>query len=340
MGFPVLTFRLRGFSPLLVLALGATVFAQTSPPPDPPVQQKEPPREQRPVQKPGELKPYKDVVTDEAKSQEGLFTVHRIGEKVLFEIPASTLGKEMLWATEVAQTPVGGFGGTQVGDKVVRWTRRGNKVYLRLANHSVRAATGGAIKAAVEAASLEPILAAFDVEAEGNEAAAVIDLSKFLVSDPAEFSIKRVVSGASVDAARSYIDSVKAFPTNIEMRSMLTFNSAPPAAGTGRVFGGGGGSNASSASALAHYSMVLLPEEPMKPRLLDSRVGFFGKSFSEFGAPENRVMNRSYISRFRLKKKDPAAAMSEPVKPIVFYISREVPEKWRPHLKKGVESWS
>lgn len=330
-------FRLRGYLPLAVLVAVSAAWSQTSPPPDPPTQGKEAPKEQKPAPKPGEFKAYKDVVTADAKTQNGLFDVHRIGEKLLFEIPAGALGKDMLWTTEAAQTPVGGFGGTQLGDKVVRWTRRGNKIYLRLVNYSNRAVGEGAIKTAVDSANVEPILQAFDVETEGDEKSAVIDVSKFYVSDPAEFSAKRAVNGSSVDGSRSYIDSVKAFPTNIETRVMLTFNSAPAAAVS--PFGPPRGSGASSATVLVHYSMVQLPDQPMEARELDSRVGYFATSFQEYGAPENRVMDNAYISRFRLEKRQPGAAMSEPVKPIIFYISREVPEKWRPYMRSGVEMW-
>ena len=330
-------FRLRGYLPLAVLVAVSAAWSQTSPPPDPPAQGKEPPKEQKQAPKPGELKAYKDVVTADAKSESGLFDVHRIGEKVLFEIPEKALGKVMLWTTEAAETPVGGYGGTQLGDRVVRWTRRGNKVYLRLVNFTIRAVGDGAIKTGVEAASVEPILQAFDVEAEGEGKSAVIDVGKFILSDPAEFSAKRAVNGSGVDASRSYVDSVKPFPTNIETRVLLTFNSAP--AGPPSPFGPPRGSGASSATVLVHYSMVQLPDDPMQPRLADSRVGYFGTGFQEFGAPENRVMDKRYISRFRLEKSQSGEGISEPVKPIVFYISREVPEKWRPFMRSGVELW-
>src|ERR1041385_5799257 len=86
----------------------------------------------KPVVKPGQPKPYKDVITAEAKSDPGLFIVHKIDEKYYFEIPESELGKDMLYQTEVAKVPAGmGFGGTPAGHRVIRWTRRNNKIYLR-----------------------------------------------------------------------------------------------------------------------------------------------------------------------------------------------------------------
>ena len=111
----------------------------------------------KPAPKPGDLKPYKDVVTAEAKSDPGIFTVHRIGDKILFEIPAAMLGKEMLTTTEIAQLPSGaGYGGTFAGSKVIRWTRRENKIYMRNVDYSVRAeGEGKAIRRAVESATLD-----------------------------------------------------------------------------------------------------------------------------------------------------------------------------------------
>src|SRR5262249_1262107 len=94
-----------------------------------------------------------------------------------------------------------------------------------------------------------------------------------------------------------------------------------------------------SSSMLVHYSMTLLPERPMQGRYFDPRVGYFTRTFEDYGNAKGWMVKKQYINRFRLEKKDPSAAVSEPVKPIVFYLSREIPEKWVPYLKKGVEDW-
>jgi hypothetical protein len=85
--------------------------------------------------------------------------------------------------------------------------------------------------------------------------------------------------------------------------------------------------------------MVRLPKEPMRPRELDERVGFFSLGFDDFSSGEHQVKQIRYITRWRLEKKDPAAEVSEPKKPIVYYIGRGVPDQWRPWIKKGVEAW-
>ena len=84
----------------------------------------------------------------------------------------------------------------------------------------------------------------------------------------------------------------------------------------------------------------MLPEKPMRGRYFDPRIGYFTESFESYDSPKPWAVTHQFITRFRLEKKDPGAALSEPVKPIVFYISREVPEKWRPYFKKGVEDWN
>ncbi|MES2464928.1 MAG: zinc-dependent metalloprotease, partial [Armatimonadota bacterium] len=91
---------------------------------------------------------------------------------------------------------------------------------------------------------------------------------------------------------------------------------------------------------MLRHSMVLLPDKPMIGRLADSRVGFFETGFFQFGGPENRVEEVAFANRWRLEKKDPSAALSEPVKPITYYISPELPEKWHPYIKQGVEDWN
>jgi hypothetical protein len=88
-----------------------------------------------------------------------------------------------------------------------------------------------------------------------------------------------------------------------------------------------------------HYSMVLLPEKPMLPRLFDERVGYFSTAKIDYSLDEHRAPRLRYITRWRLEKKDPDAALSEPVKPIVYYIDPATPKKWIPYLKAGVESW-
>lgn len=269
------------------------------------------------------LKNYEDVVTEEATTQKGLFLIHEINGRILWEIPKDMLGRVYLWQTEIAETPDGAaYPGFAAGTHVVTFERRINFVYLRELHYNMRTDSHGALGVGVAAANISPILASFPVEANGQDKSAVIDVTRLFTSDQAPFSVGTMLGSTGVDLTRSYIDRVSDFPTNIETRSMLTFGS--PTAKT----------------ALIHYSLDLLPEKPMQPRFRDDRIGFFGTSFTIFGSPEQKVLTKTYIDRFRLEKKDPNAAVSEPVKPIVFYLSREVPEQYRPALKRAVENWN
>lgn len=321
---------------LLVLCLATTVFAQGGRGPGGPGGA----AGQRPgAQQQQGPKPYEDVVTSDYSTQEGMFKVHRHEEKLLFEIPKSLLGRDMLWVTEIRKTPAGGYGGTAAGDRVVRWEQRGDKILLRTVNYTIRATQGDRIKLAVEASNVSPIVEVFDVQARNDQGDPVIDVSRFFVSDPPEFSVRSRLGVGALDASRSFLDDVFAFPNNVNVTSTLTFREGAGAQAGGGFRLGGAAAGGPSNTAVVHYSITLLPEKPMMGRLFDDRVGYFTVSFQDYGTDEHRVAERQFITRYRLEKKDPDAPLSEPVKPIIYYISPEVPEKWRPYVKQGVEDW-
>lgn len=293
---------------------------------------------------------YEDVVTDKAVTTEGLFRVHRVGDKVYYEIPPSLLGREMLWYSETEKVPSGvGTAGRPVADRIVRWERRGDKILLRGVSFLKRGEGGSAVARAVERASLPPVFMAFDVEAEGKDNAAVVDVTRLLASDAPEFSTLEILAPLrlpappGVDPSRSFVEDVKSFPSNIEARSVVTYGLGPPFSPPAdpskpppqRI-----PEDVRSLSVLVHHSLVLLPREPMRGRLFDPRVGYFAEGFEDYAGGGDRMVRRQYITRFRLEKKDPAAPVSDPVRPIVFYIAREVPEMWRPYVRQGVEDWN
>lgn len=320
----------------------ATLWAEDKPP-----TKADPPKEKEKEKispKPGDLKKYDDVVTKNAITTSGVFLVHRIDEKILFEIPKEAFDRLMLWQAEVVKGPPGvSWGGLSVGRNYVRWERRGNKVYLWQVTFAKRA-DGKAIQTAVDSANFDTIIASFSVEAEGKDRSAVINVTSLYLSDNVDLSVKRAVGSTAgpIDESRSYVEDIKTFPTNVEVRSVLTFRGGggaptgvPARTGPQRDPGAPGRSH----SAVVHYSLVMLPEKPMQGRMFDPRVGYFTESFENYTAANQGMQRHEYITRFRLEKKDPTAEVSEPVKPIVFYVSREVPEKWRPYLMKGIEDW-
>jgi hypothetical protein len=287
--------------------------------------------------KPGEPKPYDEVIPKTAKSFPGVFIVHRVDDKIYFEIPKDGFDKLMLWQAEVAKGPAGvTWGGYSLGNRYLRWDRRGNKVYLWRVSFEKRG-DGKAIQIAVDSANMDSIIMSFNVEAEGKDRSTVINATQLYLTDVMDLSIKGAVgAGGGIDPNRSYLEDIKAFPTNIETRSLLTFTGGGGGGfGKGPAFGGGG----KSYTALVHYSLVMLPERPMIGRFFDPRIGYFTQSFENYASPKTWMEKQQYVARFRLEKKEPGAAVSEPVKPIVFYVSREVPEKWKPYLLKGIEDW-
>ena len=307
------------------------------------------PAGQRPGGAPGasqDPQPYDRVITKDAKSKKGIFTVHQVKDKYYYEIPKSEFGKEFLWVTQIASTTLGvGHGGQALGRRVVRWELQDNRVRLRNVNYNIVASKDLPIYEAVRNANTDTILMSFPVAAWGpNEGSAVIDIGRLFTTDVFEISARQRLNANTMDASRSYIELIKAFPENIEARSTHTYtrNPTPAGAGGGQGPGGGGqqqGMPPGSATVVLHYSMVKLPENPMTPRLFDERVGYFSVTQMDYGRPEHRAEERRYITRWRLEKKDPNAEVSEPVKPIVYYIDRAIPAWLVPFTKRGVEKW-
>ncbi len=294
------------------------------------------------VQKPDEKKPepkhedaYEKAVKDHSK-KDGVFRVWRNKESVLYDVPRPMLGRDFLWITEIKQTPHGGYNGTAVVDRVVRWEELGDKVLLRTVNYRVRATDGQAIKVAVEQSNVAPIVQAFDVKAKAPDGALLIDVGRFVKSDIAEFTVKGELGAQMLDSSRTFLDSVLAFPTNVNVTVLMTFVAGQQPRPS---FFGGGGDGGPSKTALVSHSMTLLPEVPMQGRVWDSRVGYFASNVEDYADRYQGVKAYKFINRYRLEKKDPGAMISEPVKPIVYYVAPEVPEKWRPYVKKGVEDW-
>ena len=294
-----------------------------------------------------EIKPFDRVITRDAKSDDGIFTVHRLKDRVFYEIPKDKLGREFLWVSQIAKTTLGaGYGGQAAGNRVVKWERRGDRIMLRAVSYDVVSDARAPIARAVEAANYNPIVMAFNIEALGKDDSAVIEVTRLFTTDVPEFSGRTRVGARTFDASRSFVERTVSFPENIEIEATHTYNNPPaePTAGAGRggPAGGRGGAQPlrpGSHSVLMHYSMVLLPEKPMQARLFDERVGYFSTSQMDYSQDEHRAPERRFITRWRLEKKDPAAALSEPVKPITYYIDPATPKKWVPFLKKGVESW-
>lgn len=286
------------------------------------------------------LKPYDEVITDEAETDEGLFSVHMLDEEYYYEIPDSLMDEEMLLVSRIAKTQNEiGYGGEKLNTQVVRWQKRNDKMLLRQVTYeNVASDTTEPIYQAVQNSNFEPIIASFDIKSLGKDSTgAVINVTSLYNSDvPAlglQSSRRQQYQVRRLDGDRTFINYVHSYPRNIEVRSLLTYDASnpPSSSSTGTI------------SLEVNHSMVLLPEEPMQTRRYDQRVGYFSVNMTYYGSDAQKAKERQYITRYQLVPKDKEAYLNgelvEPVEPIVYYIDPATPEKWRPYLKQGVTDW-
>ena len=288
-------------------------------------------------------KSYEDIISDKANSDSGLFIVHEVDEKFYYEIPDSLLGKEMLMVTRIAKTANGlGFGGGKQNTQVVRWEKKRKQLLLRIVSYQNVAADSLPVFEAVANSNFEPIIFSFPIEVKGKDSlhpSSVVEVTKLFTNDVKTLGLssryKKRYKISSVDTNRSYIESIKAYPLNIEARHVKTYKaSEPPSNGSLQAF-----------SLEINNSMILLPETPMKRRFFDRRVGWFARSQVDYGLDAQESKTLTYLDRWRLEVRDEdiekfnRGELVEPKKPIVYYIDRATPEQWRTYIKQGIEDW-
>ncbi|WP_105002788.1 zinc-dependent metalloprotease [Tenacibaculum sp. SG-28] len=287
------------------------------------------------------IKPYSEIVTAAHKTDQGLFTIHAKNNNYLFEIPDSLLHREMLMVTRIAKTANGiGFGGGKQNTQVLRWEKKQNKILLRVVSHNVVADTILPIHEAVVNSNFEPILYAFDVKAYGKDSTTtVIDASPLFETDVKAIGFpqarRKQYKISKMDKTRSYVERMSSYPQNIEIRHVKTYVSAAPPSN----------SSVGSISMELSNSMILLPKEPMKRRYFDERVGWFTSSQTDYGLDAQKSKSVTFLDRWRLEVKEEdmekfmRGELVEPKKPIVYYIDRATPKKWRKYIKQGIEDW-
>src|SRR6267378_3363708 len=290
-------------------------------------------------QAPGEgLKPYNQVITAQAVTDSGVFIVHRIGEKLFYEIPRRMLGREFRLVVDRRGTIRGlGYAGEQIAARVVRWDRLGTRVLLRMISFAMRADSTLPVSRAVDLSNTPPIIKSFDIAAwSPKDSNAVIEVTSLFTSDVSELNARQLgIRVRRFDPARSFVERARSFPVNVEVTALQTFemDSVPGAPGSGPD------RSLNTMTIPTNFSMLLLPDHPMRPRACDNRVGYFSVDYEDYGANVDKVPTRCYITRWRLEPKDPNAAVSDPVKPIVFYLDPATPERWAPWIIKGVRAW-
>lgn len=304
---------------------------------------------------------YKDVITNKAISQKGMFTVHKVDDKFYFEIPNNLLQREILAVTRYIKVPAasggrGVYGGEVANQQTLAFEKGPNSnVFLRVITLVNAADPKEDIYKAVTNSNLNAIASSFPIAAFGKDSASVvIDVTDYFKGDNQVVSInpnvKRSLGLTMIAADRSYIERISTYPINTEIRTVKTFN-AGGAPGGISIPGQGGGSSVPAAQASGavtielNTSMLLLPEKPMTPRIADRRVGYFTDDYVLYEDGQQKVENKEFAVRWRLEPKDEdvekwkRGELVEPKKPIIYYIDPATPKQWRQHLILGVNDW-
>lgn len=301
-------------------------------------------------------KPYREVITDKAQTQRGLFSVHKVDDKFYLEIPNRLLYREMLVVNRIGRGAANvkpgngfmGFAGDIISELVVRFIPGpDNKVFLNKMSYRDRSRDSTSdMYRSVANSNIPPIVYAFDVKAYSNDSSAsVIEITPLISTDNDllffDAGDKRSYGLSSLQADKSYVLTVRSFPTNLNFRTVKTYGrtAGSPIPGIPSLAGG------DPATFEINNSFVLLPDDPMIPRFADERVGYFTTSFTDYDENPQGIAERSYIKRWRLEPKAGDEAkylrgeLVEPKKPIVFYIDPATPGRWVPYLIQGVNDW-
>lgn len=290
------------------------------------------------------IRPYNEVINEKAVSRSGLFTVHKVNDRFYFEIPGALMERDILLVNRVSKSPAGirpnygrfaSYPGDQIGEAVLRFSKGpGLKIYVKKISYVDFAndSTANGLYHSVLNSSLQPIVAGFDIKAYSTDSASVIDVTDYLNADNNIFSFdaaakKKINNMGGLQTDKSYIQSVKPFPLNVEIKTIRTYE----------MLG-------QFVTYELNSSIVLLPAELMKARAYDNRIGYFAKDYKDFDHPQNP--KKGYmINRWRLEPREEDKAryqrgeLVEPQKPIVFYIDPSTPKKWVPYLIGGVNAW-
>ena len=345
----------------LVLAPGLCLTAQKKQPILPPSKAPAIPPASIPsmpaAPKPGP-RPYKEIVTAKAVTDTGLFQVHKVDDKFYFEIADSLLTRDILIVNRIAKAAADGrgqmmgYGGDQINETVVRFEKGpNNRLFLKTISYSERSAdtsVNGMYRSVINS-NLQPITASFDVKAyrytdstNKKVRSTVIDMTEYINGDNDVLFFDGTVKGnlklTVYQPDKSYIQEVRSFPSNIEIKTVKTYMKAltPPPYGPG---------GAAPATYELNSSIVLLPAVPMQPRYFDNRVGYFITGYTDFDANPQGIKKVSMITRWRLEPKPEdmekykRGELVEPKKPIIFYIDPATPKKWVPYLIQGVNDW-
>ena len=284
-----------------------------------------------------------DSLTKDMKLTEGVINAYTNNDnKMYFEINKDLLNVEILVVTRLAQIPSGYSAyinaGSKTSEQVIEFQKKNNSINIRQLSFNNVANQEDPINQSVIENNFPPILASFEIKNSGANSF-LIDVSNYFLNDSPGFNIinsriKEQYKIGNVDKKRSSIDSARSFPENIEILNTLTFDTKkPPRENKTKTF-----------SFQVNHSFILLPEDRMKLRYYDERVGWFTVNKIDYSSEALKSDSYKLIRRWRLEPKNEEAYLNgelvEPKKQIVYYLDPATPIKWRPYFKKGIEDWN
>ncbi|CAG0954827.1 hypothetical protein BURK2_00402 [Burkholderiales bacterium] len=299
-------------------------------------------------------KPFKDVIKD-AKEQRGFFPLFQRDDKVWLEIAPEQFGQPFYFSYSNTKGigEKGIYGGRMGRGYVAHFRKLGNQVQLIAENHRFRATPGsGAAKAVAEGFSESLLGSATVASLPHPERKSVLVEANALFLADLPGSATQLETAFRIpyafDAKNSAIERLTAAPelTTLEVTAHYAVAklpappATPPASAAALPTPPQNLPDARSMFLGVHYSLMRLPERPMVPRLADERLGHFTSTFYDWSDDVKPSVRVHYVNRWRLEKKDPAAALSEPKQPIVFWLDRNIPEKYREAVKAGVLEWN
>ena len=288
-----------------------------------------------------EHKPIDSLVTD-FKKDEGLITTYQKGDELYFEIQDSLLGKDLLMVTRYVQLPSNFNPYTNAGSKssqlMVRFSKRANRILFTQHSAINTAEAEDPIRLSVKLNNFPPILGAFEIKNQETDRFLIAVSDYFNAESPGfniiRKSLKKNYGTGSFDKNRSFLDTIKSFPINLEIKHTLTYSASSPPRGN----------NTGTLSFQINHSLIKLPENPMKVRYEDPRVGWFTLQQYDYSSEALKSEEVRLIRRWRLIPSDIEAynrgELVAPLKPIVYYLDPATPLKWRPYFKKGIEDWN
>ncbi|MDO7575411.1 MAG: zinc-dependent metalloprotease, partial [Flavobacteriaceae bacterium] len=269
-------------------------------------------------------------------------TTYQEDDNVFLELSDSLLEKDLLMVTRFVQLPANYQAyinaGSKTSQQLIHFKKKGKQILLTQESFVNFANEEDPISQSVKLNNFPPILAAFPIK-NSEENRYLIDVSSYFNNDSPGFniirkSLKKEYSIGSNDSKRSFIDSVKSFPENIEIRHTLTYNLGKPPRGN----------TANTMSFQVNHSIIALPETPMSIRYSDERVGWFSLNKYNYSSDALKSDNIRIIRRWRLEPTNLEAynrgELVDPIKPIIYYLDPATPMKWRPYFKQGIEDWA